>query len=681
MADQKTSWILELVDKVSGNMKQVTASVEKSEAAFEHVITSVNQLENTMDTNSKEMISELKNIVNAVVDMGEKFDQAGKKGGEGLGHAEKSLRLLAVQAGSEAMQNLGQPFLDGMEGTYKYDASLRELSSITGVVGDDLTDIGERARKNAKDFGGDASSALNSYTILLSKLTPEIAKNPEALEMMGTSVAKLGETMKGDLTGAANSAASAMNQFNVDMTDPIAAAKEMDSMLNMMVASAKVGAVDVPVIAAALDEVGAVAKNANVSFAETNGALQLISKYGKEGASGGIALRNVLGTLAKKEFLPREVAEQLEGAGVSIDILSDKNLTLAQRLTELKKLTGKDSLLGAMFNQENVVAITGLLENLDLMQDYTKEIANDTNALNDAVEILGEGYQEQKDRIHSFFEDWKLSIYGATGAMLPFIDVGLTGILGIINIAPGIMATVELFQLMSKAKWLDVVATNALTGAQWLWNAALTANPIGIIIVAVAALVAGVIWAYNEFDTFRATVWGVWEAVKQVFENIFGFFEKLLSPVINAIGAAKEGNWGEAAKQAGMAVFNLTPVGVAANAATYAADGGFTKGVGDAYNNGVAASITADENGKAIDKGVDASVAGNTANGITPVAPAKDAPGLKITGSGGGKSIIMNLDIKNTFNGIKNDMDVRKIADQVAGIITDRLRDTLISAG
>ena len=39
----------------------------------------------------------------------------------------------------------------------------------------------------------------------------------------------------------------------------------------------------------------------------------------------------------------------------------------------------------------------------------------------------------------------------------------------------------------------SVVATKAATVAQWLWNVALNANPIGLVVLAVAALVAGII--------------------------------------------------------------------------------------------------------------------------------------------------------------------------------------------
>ncbi len=58
------------------------------------------------------------------------------------------------------------------------------------------------------------------------------------------------------------------------------------------------------------------------------------------------------------------------------------------------------------------------------------------------------------------------------------------------------------------------IATVAWTAVQWLLNAALTANPIGIVVVAIAALVAGIIYAWNNCETFRTVVLAVWEAVK-----------------------------------------------------------------------------------------------------------------------------------------------------------------------
>ncbi|HSV95567.1 MAG TPA: tape measure protein [Spirochaetota bacterium] len=63
------------------------------------------------------------------------------------------------------------------------------------------------------------------------------------------------------------------------------------------------------------------------------------------------------------------------------------------------------------------------------------------------------------------------------------------------------------------------VATKAATAAQWLLNAALTANPVGIVIVAVGALVAAIIWMVKNWDKVIAKIKEAWEWVKNFFSG------------------------------------------------------------------------------------------------------------------------------------------------------------------
>lgn len=60
-------------------------------------------------------------------------------------------------------------------------------------------------------------------------------------------------------------------------------------------------------------------------------------------------------------------------------------------------------------------------------------------------------------------------------------------------------------------------AAKVFAAGQWLVNAALTANPIGIVVVAIAALVAGLIYAYKHSETFRNVVDGALKAVGKAF--------------------------------------------------------------------------------------------------------------------------------------------------------------------
>jgi tape measure domain-containing protein len=64
------------------------------------------------------------------------------------------------------------------------------------------------------------------------------------------------------------------------------------------------------------------------------------------------------------------------------------------------------------------------------------------------------------------------------------------------------------------------VGTALFEGAMWLLDAAMAANPVGLIVAGIAALVAGVIYAYNKVEWFRGGIWAFWESIKFVFNNI-----------------------------------------------------------------------------------------------------------------------------------------------------------------
>lgn len=79
------------------------------------------------------------------------------------------------------------------------------------------------------------------------------------------------------------------------------------------------------------------------------------------------------------------------------------------------------------------------------------------------------------------------------------------------------------------------VATGALTVAQWALNAAMSANPIGLVIAIVVALVAAIVLAYRNSETFRNIVQAAWQGI-QVAASFA--WNSILKPALDGFLAA-----------------------------------------------------------------------------------------------------------------------------------------------
>jgi phage-related protein len=81
-------------------------------------------------------------------------------------------------------------------------------------------------------------------------------------------------------------------------------------------------------------------------------------------------------------------------------------------------------------------------------------------------------------------------------------------------------------------------ATVAWTAVQWLLNAALAANPIGLVVIAIAALVAGLIIAYRNSEAFRNIVTAVWSAIKTAIGSVVNWITGTVWPSLQRAWAS-----------------------------------------------------------------------------------------------------------------------------------------------
>ncbi|TCJ23018.1 phage tail tape measure protein [Nocardioides jejuensis] len=92
------------------------------------------------------------------------------------------------------------------------------------------------------------------------------------------------------------------------------------------------------------------------------------------------------------------------------------------------------------------------------------------------------------------------------------------------------------------AQMAGAVATGVMTAAQWALNAAMSANPIALVIIAIVALIAAIVIAWKHSDTFRRIVTKAFHAVLDAASSAFGWVKRnwplLLAIITGPIGLA-----------------------------------------------------------------------------------------------------------------------------------------------
>jgi TP901 family phage tail tape measure protein len=395
---------------------------------------------------------------------------------------------VAAQLGGVLQEGLSQAIAAGSN----FETALQSVSAVTGVTGDGLNDLGERAKGLAEQFGGSATTQLEAFQTVLSKFGPDLASTPEALSAVSENVNVLAKAAGLDAKASVDALSNSMLQFGIDASDPAKLAEESGRFINVLAASAKVGAAEIPQVADAILQAGVAAKGANLSFEETNAAIQALAVGGKVGSEAGVGLRNVLGLLVKQSG-PGE--EALKGVGLSIKDLGE-TLTKEGLSAALTKLQGGIDKLGTdaekaafkatLFGTENAATAGILLDNIGNIEAFTDGVTGTSEAFDQAA--------KNNDTLAARFDKFKAAI-----------EVGLINAFQ--TLAPIVKAVFDNFDVIgpilltaAAAVGAYALATNAAAIGQGIaaaataaWNAVLALNPIGLVAVAVIAATAGII--------------------------------------------------------------------------------------------------------------------------------------------------------------------------------------------
>lgn len=641
---QVTQWILELVDRITSPLHAATDAAEEATRVID---------------DTEEVVDRL-------------GDTSGKAAGklEGLGKGMFFLNQL-----KEGVDNIRDAFDDAIEPGLKFQTSVAEMSGITNMEGKELDVLAGKARNTAKAFGTDAANAMGVYKDLLSKITPELKKAPDALEIMSNNVMTLSKTMKNDVPGASAAMSTAMNQYKVSLDDPMEAAQTMTDYMNIMAAGTVEGSAEIKEVAEALRQTGNVAKTFGVEFAETNSAIQLLDKSGKVGSEGGIALRN---TIVKLQAPTTEAVKQLNAAGVSIDTMQDQSLSLTDRLRALSPVMHNATLMSSLFGGENLASAMALIEGVDQIDTWTGAIQGSTSATDIAAKQM-DTYAEKQQRMKAFIDDLKISFFEFVEPIAPVIEVlgvlvGTLVTLGTVAWSIGQIMTVV--SIKSSIAWIVSMAKmvmSTVTSSALISTAIYNIPIIGWIALAITAITTLVAFLWNKFGEVRAFFYGLWNFIKVIFTEYYKFIFNVMKAIWEVINPA---NWFDDD-------FHFSDVWD--RLSQQALEGG--KKVGSAFSDGWKEGL-ADwdkshskkkaENGSfnlnaplsPINQPVDSNTGGNSNS------KGRESVGLGGSGGGNVRNITMNVTFNNNFKGA-GDSFVREVTEtvkrEILGVITDTI--------
>jgi TP901 family phage tail tape measure protein len=417
---------------------------------------------------------------------------------------------------------LGKSSIDSI---MDYETAMQSLQAVTGVSNEGMVGFKKEVDTLAKSSRKSAIDVASSFETIGSAMS-QYLEDPKGLRQIAEAGITLSKAGRTELQPTLENLTSIMNQFGLKAED---AAKSV----NTLTAGEIVGSVRTSEAAGYLQEFGATAKNMNVDLAESTA---LIEALGVQMAKDKIAVgaRNLLTTISAAGGLDKKARADMASSGVSMKFLMDSSNSLSSRLRELSKVAKDPIKMVSIFGKENVTAGQVIFNQLDTYDKYLLKIRSTTkaneqadlnsNTLSNRLSELGNawtnmltssdkassGLERAKGAIQyvtdnlgtivsvgvgvlKFFALWKASIMATslvTGGLN--IAMGIQGALtGIVSVAVGKSALA-----MKAYEW----STKAVTAATWLWNAALSANPIGLVIAAVAGLVAGIAYLASQYQ-------------------------------------------------------------------------------------------------------------------------------------------------------------------------------------
>lgn len=421
-----------------------------------------------------------------------------------------------------------------------FDTAMSKVEAISGAVGDELSQL----REKAKQMG-----ATTKFT------ATEAAEAFNYMALAGWKTEDMLNGIDGVLNLAAASGADLATTSDI-VTDALTAmgysAADAGKLSDVMAAASANANTNVEMMGHTFQYVAPIVGALGYTMEDTAVAIGLMANAGIKAQKAGTSLRSILTRLSAP---PKECALAMEALGISITNTDGTMKPLNEVIENLRRsFNGLSEAEQAQYakNLAGQEAISGLLAIINSApSDYdklTKAVENSSGAAKKMADTMIDNAEGGLKLLKSNIEGVQIAIYEKfepalrkgiemlnklTDSVRFVVDHSGEFSAALMAMAAGVAAYVSYstaIQVMTKGWKSLVVVQKAVTAAQWLMNAAMAASPIGVVVAAVAALVSGFIVLWNTSEDFRNFWIGLWESIKKaaqpIVEAISGWFSK-----------------------------------------------------------------------------------------------------------------------------------------------------------
>jgi TP901 family phage tail tape measure protein len=358
----------EIVIKARLDTKQAEQEFDELKKKGNSTISDIekNEVKLKVDLDTKQAEAKVNNLNKSSGLLGN-ITQKAKEGFSGLGSSLAGV-LNPMTAIAGAGVAIVGTFFKMIDVNKKFQQSLAELQSITGVTTQDLQFYRNQAQEIARDktLSSSLEETVNAFK-LVGSAKPDLLQNKEALAEVTKQAILLSKASGDTLESSVNSLTGTLNQFNFG-------AEEAGRVIDVLAAGSKAGAVAIPDLSAGLEKFGAVAKANNVTVEQAVALQETLGDKQIQGAEAGTQLRNIILKLANA------------GKGY-VDGQFDITAALEQTKKEFQNIQDpvkRSQELTKLFGLESVTAGQILLDSTDKFKQYTAAVGEQGVALSQA---------------------------------------------------------------------------------------------------------------------------------------------------------------------------------------------------------------------------------------------------------------------------------------------------------